>query len=296
MDSKLPGEAAAGGTYGWGAYIGILHSVEQNCLLVEFSDEQHTLDRERFMRAAGGIALPDQRQQLLALFDRTLTRRLRLVPDAQLPSKTTRIDVVIQTRGTISSRDAQYCEYLDSFSGSAFEERRSQAAIEGVFSDGLSNVEELLNKCFSKAFRFATSLDIYDGSLGKNYNSNYERTLKLFLDWLQSSVLRPEELIINIHCEIPREGLPSEVHQSIAAIFQQTGWAGRGNLKFYRKMLHDRFVLCNYAAFEIGRGLDFVDDFGALRDISVHLKSPSRLRCYLAGKDKLHGAQLNRPL
>ena len=54
--------------------------------------------------------------------------------------------------------------------------------------------------------------------------------------------------------------------------------------------MDDRFVLCNYAAFEIGRGLDFVDDFGALRDISVHLKSPFRLRFYLAGKDKLQGA------
>ena len=65
MDPRLPEEAAAGGTYGWGAYIGILHSMEQNCLVVEFSDEQHSRDRECFMRAAAGIASLDQRHSFL---------------------------------------------------------------------------------------------------------------------------------------------------------------------------------------------------------------------------------------
>jgi hypothetical protein len=78
MDSRLPEEAWKESAFGWGAFISILRSLEQNCFLLNLPDGRCSVDAALFHRIIAGVKSPAQRSQLSKLVKILAARTIQL--------------------------------------------------------------------------------------------------------------------------------------------------------------------------------------------------------------------------
>lgn len=292
LDRALPDEVADSGTHAWGVFVSLLRALEQNCILVDFpqsfsmgmQDVRNAIDKSNVSAK--------ERDSTIRLLRRVVDRRVRIGQSSRPYS----IDAAIYSRNSSQRWNSAHDVWLSSYAGSLFEEKRSQEAAEGFLSDDFDSPDKFFEASFGRAVRFATSLSLYDGAMGKYFNQNYLHSMEVFLNWLRKTVENSATLRIELHCQAPMPvngygGIDRDkmrqTELAIRKLIRETGW--QLDLYFYRGFVHDRFLLTNQIALEIGRGFDFVSRNGRLRDISLHLKSHGRLQQFLA--KRLQGPQ-----
>ena len=295
FDPKVIEAAAANGPYAMQALIAMLRGFSANCVLFDFEDTR----LQHGIRAALD-ALPPQsdRSEITALFKRLMKRRFVSVmqdPDWAAPESDIQhafwqahargVQLVVtgeQGGAEVPSAD------LASFQHTAFERERFTRALNGrVFASGELSEAEFLTSNFANALRYAVRIQICDRILGR-FADNFEHTMNVLLRWLEPILHDPPACEITIHCErvagrddhlchMVRSFRRGRLTQAVIKVAFYENPAGNHALP------HDRFIWTDQFAFDIGRGMDFLDrTTGRNRDVSINLKDASEVTAAMA--------------
>lgn len=261
--------------YGYQCLIGILRGFIQNCCIIDPNGEV-------------SAALAARVRQLPANSDRkTLKELLAFLNDHyRFIDGTDQADVMVtesDAREPGMGVATEVCS-LANYQFTDFESRRSLSAHGGV-TLGFREIspEQLFERHFHRALRHAQRVQICDGSFGENFKPNYRYTTERFLIWLRSANLLGAGCKVFFKCLAPfreddrrnralRRGDWRPDDQKCAAVSSFLREHGV-SAEFHRFLPHDRFILTDQFALEVGRGMDFLDqNNGCIRDISIATK------------------------
>lgn len=180
-------------------------------------------------------------------------------------------------------------EYWQSF----FNEMRREA-LSICLQDGEWNRSKFENKFLIPIFKYASYVDIFDRMSGQslrqgsgistiisddirdNYRKNLEWIVKTF--W-EKSELKEVERSIELYCAINPCGLSEEHIQQACEVMCafEKKMKGQGlPIKVHlkketddKKMPHDRYIKTDQIAFQIGRGIDLLNNEGKIRDVTI---------------------------
>ena len=296
FDPKVIEAAAANGPYAMQALIAMLRGFSANCVLFDFED---TRLQRRIRTALNALPLQFDRSEITALFKRLMKRRFVSVmqdPDWAAPESgdiqhafrqahARGVQLVVtgeQGGAEVPSAD------LANFQHTAFERERFSRALNGrVIATGELSESEFLTSNFANAFRYATRIQICDRILG-SFADNFEHTIKVLLRWMEPILHNPPACEITIHCQrvagrddhlchMVRSFRFGRLAQTVTKVAFYENPAGRHALP------HDRYIWTDQFAFDIGRGMDFLDrETRRNRDVSINLKSVSEVTAAMA--------------
>ena len=170
---------------------------------------------------------------------------------------------------------------LASYQHTNFEIERARLATEGRTSLGGAMTEtDFLNIHFDKALRYVGRIEICDRIFGRNFGDNFEYTARVLLHWLENVITDPAHCIMICHVGAP-PGLMLNHIQTQLTSFRRGRLAGLPiELHVYdvpqpdQCLPHERFIVTDQLALEIGRGMDFLDRATHRnRDVSIGYKS-----------------------
>jgi hypothetical protein len=261
--------------YGYQCLIAILRGFIQNCCVIDPNGEV-------------SAALADRVRQLPANSDRKTLKELlgflnvhyRFIDDAN------HADVIVTEslpHGLETGAATEVCS-LASYQFTDFEGRRSLSAHGGV-TLGFREIspEQLFERHFHRALRHAQQVQICDGSFGENFNQNYRYTVERFLTWLRTANVLGSRCKVSFQCLAAfreedrsnralrrRDWRPDEKKcAQVRSFLDNLGVSA----ELYRFLPHDRFLLTDQFALEIGRGMDFLDQRNeCIRDVSLATK------------------------
>ena len=153
---------------------------------------------------------------------------------------------------------------LQNYSTTDFEAGRSHVAANGILAaPGEFGEQDFLNKTLRKVLKHCSTIHVYDEVMGKHWGDNFEHTVKTLLFWLERFIVEPNKSGLHLYCGKPagfaEEHIKGQIssfrrgrlaNMSITIHFHETN-AGADT------MPHDRFLLTDQVAIEIGRGMDF---------------------------------------
>ncbi len=293
FDPAVISAAAANGPFAMQALIAMLRGFSANCLLMDFDDARL---QNGFRAAIGALPPRDERDEVLRIFTR-LKDRKRFVPAMEAPdwaapesdiqhafwkARDSGVQLVVtETEGCGDVESAT----LGTFQHTKLEHERFSGALNGrVFAEGKLTGTEFLTESFANALRFAGRIQICDRLLGKKFAGNFEYSVEALLRWLKPILHDPSACEITIHCE--RGAGQSDHHVCHMIGFFRRQWLDQTAIRiwFYENpaggdaLPHDRFLWTDQFAFEIGRGMDFLDPrTGRNRALSINLKSLSEV-------------------
>ncbi len=298
LDPGVLRDAKQGGVLGLEAIISVLRAMLQNCILLDFDDW-------RWETAVNRILANDDGSFDLSLVKKLLVqlkRKERVVPffsddysgatDMQIvaaQAAAAEVDLLLVS-GSGRATTGGGCEVADlgGYQKTGFEETRGEAAANGrEYSGGELAEGDFLTLNFRKLLKFATRVEICDAIFGRKFADNYEHSIKELLV-LMGNVLRdPDNATLAIHCE--QSNRNGHLLTQLAAHRPQALKNLRIEVSFYQNLAggqclpHERFLLTNQVALEIGRGMDFLDKAtGKNRDVSINLKDSAKIRAKIA--------------
>ena len=262
--------------YGYQCLIAMLRGFIQNCCI---------MDRNGAVKA--GIANQvrklrnDSDRKMLDTILRFLNRHNRFIDETEdadvIVSESNQTDSVGagRSRGEVCS--------LANYQFTDFEHKRCMSAHGGVtLGFGQFSAKELLSRHFLRALQYARHLQIYDGSLGPNCSESYRYTVDAFLNWFRQVNPHATQYPVQIHSREPKGEKQSE-RQALLRDIRALGV----EITFYRHLPHDRFILTDQFALEIGRGMDFLDLYkGCNRDVSIATKDLRQVKSLLQSYDR----------
>lgn len=296
FDPTVIGAAAANGPFAIQALIAMLRGFSANCLLMDFDDAR----LQNGIRAAIDSLPPrEERAEIKRVFTR-LEDRKRFVPAMEAPDWAAResdiqhafwqanaCGVQLVVTETQDSADVESAS-LATFQHTVFERERFIRALNGrVFGGGELSDVDFLNSNFANALRYAGGIQICDEVLGK-FGDNFEHTIKVLLRWIEPILHDPPKCEITIHCKRVA-GRTDHLCHMIRSF--RGGRLAQTVIKvtFYENpehrhpLPHDRFLWTDQFAFDIGRGMDFLDrQTGKNRDVSINLKDWSEVTATMA--------------
>lgn len=300
MQPEVITVAQNGGPYAVQALISFLRGAVQNCCLVEFLD-----DRTR-------AAIRDYMDAFPAAFDRKLLKsllsslqkrnRFLYVLEPDYTSIRSDLEVVLaavadlqtdlvlcESQAEITNPGTEVCE-LATYQNTNFAHQRFQLAGEGkTLAEGELGQQDYLDEYWSKVFRFASRIEICDHILGRQFGSNFEYSLRALFHWLEGILDNPGGCSLIMHVGVPDKASLEYIRTQLTAYKQGALLAMRIEIHTYdlddgRPCLpHERFILTDQIAVEIGRGMDFLDSAThRIRDVSLGYKSPKEVTDLLA--------------
>jgi hypothetical protein len=170
---------------------------------------------------------------------------------------------------------------LANYQHTSFESERARLATEGRTSaEGALGQNDFLDQHFRKALRYATRIEICDKIFGSKFADNYIHTTKTMMQWLAGILADPRVCRLVFHCARP-DG--NRDHHLLTQLrnFKRAHLANTViEVQFYELsapenvLPHERFILTDQIALEIGRGMDFLNAAtGRNRDVSIGYKS-----------------------
>lgn len=286
LDPSVVTRACENQPYGFQCLIAILRGFTQNCCIIDRNGEISGALAKRVGELRG-----DSDRKTLGDILEWLKKHSRFVEDPE------DADVIINESTTPSPAAQQpgrpeSCA-LANYQFTEFEHERSLSAFAGVtLPYGLHSNHEFMDAYFGKALRHAQRLTICDGSLGENFNANYKLSVGEFIPWLRGANLHGQRCSITFKCCAPllkRSGVPRKEWQAdhsrlaeVRAFFAEQDVAA----EFYRFLPHDRFILTDQFALEIGRGMDFLNHDGRNRDVSIATKNVHQIKKLLGAYTK----------
>lgn len=296
------------------ALIGILRGFTKNCFLVDF--DNYSIQNQ----------IRDLLGELLGDYDITVLKKLlthfikqnlfiNCIEYSYEPN-VTELDMVLQQYEKcsidllllpdgieIKSQITAEVATITNYQISDFEPLRSDFATVGITLNANSMDEkDFLNTYLKKALKYAQTIEIFDYLSGEKYKSNYDYTMGKFFGWLKDT--NNEDLRISIHCGFPSDesnlfekgdfdgldldGIRRKKKEKLTEAINKHYNKSAINIVCYEnKFAHDRFVITNQIAFEIGIGMDFINhknaNRGKIRDITIHLKDATKVRNLIEG-------------
>ena len=263
--------------YGLQSLVAILRGFLQNCFIIDFEDSRLYNSIKELVDNLPEVFERKEIKTLLA----TLAKRKRfifhLVPDylgqrddvscMVEQAADSLIDLVLLSQEITGLPGDIDVASLAIYQNTNFEKFRSKIANEGkVWEAGALGQQEFLDLNFKKAFRFASQIEICDRIFGLKFRDNYKYTLKIMLRWLEQVLLEPGKSKLVFHCGKP-EGLTDQYIQSQIVSSKQGRLSNlQIEIQFYEFidngacLPHDRFILTDQIALDIGRGMDFLDE------------------------------------
>lgn len=171
---------------------------------------------------------------------------------------------------------------LSNYQNTQFENLRSELVRDGKdYAGGELDEIDFLNSNYKKAFMYSTRLEICDGVFGSNFADNFDYTTKVLFRWLEQIHTDPNNLKIVFHCAKPKGHRDEYLKNRLAQYKSSRLSSTQIELIFYetadgsQRLPHDRYFITDQIAFQIGRGMDFLDrNTRKNRDTTIELKNP----------------------
>jgi hypothetical protein len=297
MSPDVISDANSGGPYAMQALIGILNGFVQNCFIVEFEDNRM---QKKIFSHINEMPASNAKKKIMTLLGELKKRKhfiCCLVPDYTIENisissindqaEDALLDFLFVGENEISQIGWKVeTESLSRYLQSIFESKRSSLASNGrILQDSELDQNTFLDEVFKKAFIYTTRIEICDRIFGSNFNDNFKYTFSTLFTWLKKNLIEPDrfERII-IHCEKP-EGYTDEYMKEKLALFKSEKWPNlKIEIRFYLRkesgpaLPHDRFIITDQMAFNIGRGMDFLNRHTKRnRDISINYSKPEEI-------------------
>jgi hypothetical protein len=281
---------------------GILRGFVENCFITEFEDY-----RLQNLFAEQIKALPDcyERKVIKTIFS-ILQKRNRFIycfiPDYN--GAKSDLEIVLEKAGEVlldlifvkqcedvgEIPDGVEIADITNYHNTSFADKRSKMMAEGVAAgDGEFDEEDFLNRHYLKIFRYARRIEICDKLFGRRFGDNFEYTTRKFLQWFEKIVHDPNDFILSIHCEKPDGHIDDRIKRSLQRLKRGRLSGVTIELVFYespdaaRALHHDRYILTDQIALQVGRGMDFLNrSTQKNRDTNMNLKSEDKIGRILA--------------
>lgn len=136
---------------------------------------------------------------------------------------------------------------------SNFERERSKDIDDGLIPEGEYTASNFFPAMFGKLLPLAKSVVIVDGILGRKFGDNFQYTLKLMIQYLESANAKPSNLVMEIHTE---EG------ERVDFLEQRLSeWCKSIQYKVHRhrKVDHERYLFTDQFGLQLGIGMDLLD-------------------------------------
>jgi len=300
MSPDVISDANSGGRYAMQTLIGILHGFMQNCFIAEFEDNRM---QKKVFGHVNEMPFSDAKKKIMTLLGELKKRRhfiCSLIPDyaienINISSVNDQADDALLDFLLVGENEIPQIRWkveagsLSSYSQSSFASKRSSLAGNGrILQDGELDQDTFLDEVFKKAFIYTTRIEICDRIFGSKFNDNFEYTFSKLFTWLKNNLIEPNrfERII-IHCEKPN-GYTDEHMKERLALLKSEKWSNmKIEIRFYHReesgkpipaLPHDRFIITDQMAFNIGRGMDFLNRHTKKnRDISINYSKPEEI-------------------
>lgn len=279
MSPEVILDANKGGPFAMDALIGILLGFSQNCCIFEFEDD-------RMQRAVYGNVkqLPrnEAKKKIMVLLGELKKQNrfiCNLVPnyvveninisDVDDQAENAFLDFLLAGKSEIADLSGKVeAAALDNYNQSGFESKRSNLASNGrVLQDGELDQSEFLEEVFKKVFIHTKRIEICDRIFGKKFNDNFEYTFSTLFKWLGNILNEPghfEKIVI--HCEKPDGYTDEHIKTQLSDLKSEEQSNIKIEIVFYHReelgmnaLPHDRFIITDQIALDIGRGMDFLN-------------------------------------
>lgn len=265
LDPAVISRAYENQPYGYQCLIAMLRGFVQNCCII---------DEGGRVRAA----LAEQLEKLPGNFDRKmldeilgfLCRHNRFIDAAEEADVCISESEPAGTSGAVRGR-TDVCS-LANYQFTDFEHLRSSVAQGGeTYCHAEQDGEAFLDGNYRKALRHACWIKVCDGSFGKEFKENYRYSCERFLTWLREIHADRGRCTVTFLCVDPSYGSADpNARNELSRMLEAHG----AKVEFYSRLPHERFILTDQIAFEIGRGMDFLlpaNDRN--RDVSIGSKN-----------------------
>lgn len=295
MSPNIVVDAQEGGLYALDSLIGILQGFLQNCFIAEFEDEHL---KTAIYNSVSQLPSSNAKKKIMLLFGEIKKRNhfiSCLIPDycgvdddlncAIKQAEKVLLDMILIAKKENDQSVKLNVEVttLDYYNQSKFALERSNLAQKGITlkPDALSE-SEFLDKIFKKALMYASRIEICDRIFGVKFADNFEHSFVTMFRWLEKNVADPVHLEkIIIHCEKPTGYRDDNMKVKISPIKSGRFSKIVIEIRFYQKNVdsksegdplpHDRYLITDQVAFDIGRGMDFLNKrTRGNRDISIN--------------------------
>lgn len=137
---------------------------------------------------------------------------------------------------------------------SNFERERSKDIDDGLIPEGKYTAATFFPALFGMLLPLAKSVVIVDGILGRKFGDNFQYTLKLMVQYLESVNADPSELVLEIHTE--ESARVDFLEQRLSE------WCARIKYKIHRhqKVGHERYLFTDQFGLQLGVGMDLLDE------------------------------------
>ena len=266
--------------------INLLRNWVANCIIFTFQDDHL---RQTISDNINKVTDPGDQKRIKSLFI-LLEKRNRFIyeilPDYEgrktdIQCLAEQIDklyidfLLLETETLDDSSINKKIQYssITKYEHSNFEEMRSKIACFGMdFFGNEFDYKNFYERIFHKAMATANSVQIWDRLIGA-WGDNFKYNLRKFIYWLETITAMQETLQIEVHCEKPEGRLDETIISELESLLK--GNIRNIHITFYekRKLPHQRFIVTDQIALDIGRGIDLIDPKTKKnRDTSISLK------------------------
>lgn len=282
--------------------ISILRRWSENCFILVFEDDHQ---REIIKEKISLINDPDDKKKikvLLSIFEKRNRYNYRIKPNyenqendlASIIKQISELDLDFllledsSVNGIDTSKLEEFCSILK-YEHSVFEDKRQNISNSGYTLIGNEyGYSEFYSLIFRKALQNANTIQIWDRLLGSKWGDNFDYNMKLFIEYIESITKYPESIKLEIHCEQPSGRLGETIIDDLNSY--RIGKISNIEIKVYfynpRKLSHQRFLITDQIAIDIGRGVDLIDkNTGKNRDTSISIKDVVELNKLLQNYD-----------
>lgn len=292
MSPDIVKEANEGGLYAIDLLIGIIHGILLNCFVAEFEDDR--VQREIHSHI-NQLQAGEARKKIKVLLNEIKKQNhfiCCLIPDyLGVENDLTRVikqaeksllDILILTKEDASKPLTMKAEIttLEKYNQSKFAQSRLILAQGKTLVSNELSQYELLDAIFKKALMYASRIEICDRIFGRKFGDNFRYSFLEMFKWLEKNVVDPVRLEkIIIHCEKPRGYGDDHMIESLKLVKCKRLSKIQIEIRFYSKdsdlegecLPHERFLMTDQIAFNIGRGMDFLSKRTKRnRDISIY--------------------------
>jgi hypothetical protein len=293
MQPEVIVDAQAKGPFAIQVIISFLRAAIQNCCLAEFEDYRTQQSIAEYLEQ-----LPEDfdRKILKSLFV-TLQKRNRFIyilkPDYSggiddistvlTAADSVPLDLLLLLDPQPKNVILKYGEVclLSTYQHTAFEVERSRLANEGrTLSTGEKQENDFLQLSFGKLLKLVNRIEICDRIFGQQFGDNFEYTAKILFRWLDPILGDPPKCKVVFHIGVPQKATLAHIQAQLSS-FRVGRLRGMPiELHIYdvpfpdQCLPHERFIVTDQIAIEIGRGMDFLDrSTHRNRDVSIGYKS-----------------------
>lgn len=316
MSPDVIQDAHDGGSSTTQLLAAVLQGFVQNCFIVEFED--YRVQKE-ILRNVRMLPDNDAKKKIMTLLGKLKKSKhfiCCLVPDYSIESINISLVndqadnafldfILVSEKEILQIKRKAEVDTLNNYFQTRFESERFNLASYGILcQEGELDENEFLDKYFKKAFIHTRKVEIYDRIFGSRFNDNFAHTFKTLFKWLENNLVDPKSFEgIIIHGEMGydcNDSYLKYITNSLSDIKKRKFENIFIELRLYSESMpgqsgcslgHPRFIVTDQVAFNIERGMDFLNreyrrnrqtilnllDSESVRDMLRKLKTPDTL-------------------